>query len=120
MTRSNLPAPAIVSAGIGLGVAGSTVHAVWHDARTGSNEIYFNRSSDGGATWAVEGNLVTNGAFEQGTWPWFFFTDGRANHFPAQFRITRLPAEHEGRQGFRQTRERAIERGHDATPLSAK
>lgn len=34
-----------------IAVSGSSVYVVWQDGRSGSTDIYFNRSTDGGATW---------------------------------------------------------------------
>jgi hypothetical protein len=33
---------------------GSTLHLVWADNRTGSNKIYYKRSTDGGASWSSD------------------------------------------------------------------
>src|SRR5687768_2168392 len=34
--------------------ASGGVHAVWFDKRDGASEIYYRRSTDGGATWETE------------------------------------------------------------------
>lgn len=37
---------------------GSTVHVVWYDAFIGNYLIYYTRSTDGGATWGTDTNLI--------------------------------------------------------------
>lgn len=39
--------------------SGLNVHVFWHDTRSSANEIYYKRSTDGGATWG-EDTRVTN------------------------------------------------------------
>jgi hypothetical protein len=43
-----------------LAAAGTAVHVVWNDARDGNGEIYFKRSTDGGATWDSDTRLTNN------------------------------------------------------------
>jgi len=43
-----------------VAVSGSTVYVVWHDERTGNADIFFCRSSDGGATWGPNTDLVND------------------------------------------------------------
>jgi hypothetical protein len=38
----------------------SGVHVVWNDGRDGNSEIYYKRSSDGGATWGSDVRLTYN------------------------------------------------------------
>ena len=45
-----------------LSVSGSLVHVVWHDERDGNTEIYYNRSTDGGISWALDSRLTSNNA----------------------------------------------------------
>ncbi|MBI4832639.1 MAG: PxKF domain-containing protein [Candidatus Lindowbacteria bacterium] len=42
---ANSTGPQVSCDGVG------NIYAVWYDSRNGANDIYFNRSSDGGATW---------------------------------------------------------------------
>ncbi|MEO8512979.1 MAG: exo-alpha-sialidase [Ignavibacteria bacterium] len=46
-------------------VSGLFVHVVWYDLRDGNWEIYYKRSSDGGASWGPETRLTNNAAFSQ-------------------------------------------------------
>jgi hypothetical protein len=46
-----------------VSVSASEVHAVWTDNRDGNYEIYYRRSSDGGASWGTETRLTTNASF---------------------------------------------------------
>ncbi|HMQ78904.1 MAG TPA: exo-alpha-sialidase [Ignavibacteria bacterium] len=41
-----------------IAVAGSLVHTVWEDRRNDNSEIYYKRSTDGGATWGVDTRLT--------------------------------------------------------------
>jgi hypothetical protein len=44
-----------------VAVSGSTVHVVWNDSRDGSLwEVYYKRSTDGGATWETDTRLTKN------------------------------------------------------------
>jgi hypothetical protein len=45
-----------------VAVAGSAVHVVWNDSRDGNSEIYYKRSTDGGATWGSDTRLTNNGS----------------------------------------------------------
>jgi hypothetical protein len=38
----------------------NTVHVVWYDDSSGNNEIYYKRSTDGGANWATTKRLTWN------------------------------------------------------------
>lgn len=38
--------------------SGDNVHVVWHDLRTGSSEIYYKRSTDGGISWSGDIRLT--------------------------------------------------------------
>jgi hypothetical protein len=40
--------------------SGSNVHIVWQDERNGTPEIYYIRSTDGGATWEAQTRLTDN------------------------------------------------------------
>ncbi len=42
------------SAEVQIACSGNTVVIVWEDARNGENDIYFQRSLDGGATWLAQ------------------------------------------------------------------
>jgi hypothetical protein len=39
---------------------GSGIHVVWEEYRDGNGEIYYSRSTDGGATWAANTRLTNN------------------------------------------------------------
>jgi hypothetical protein len=39
---------------------GDTVHVVWYDNRDGNEEIYYNRSIDGGVTWGSDTRLTND------------------------------------------------------------
>jgi hypothetical protein len=41
-----------------IAVSGSIVHVAWHDNRDGNEEIYYKRSTDGGATWGADTRLT--------------------------------------------------------------
>lgn len=43
-----------------VAVSGSKVYVVWHDSTPGNNEIYFDKSTDGGATWPAAQRLTNN------------------------------------------------------------
>jgi len=47
--------------------SGSIVHVVWYDERDGNGweEIYYNRSTDGGASWGADTRLTNNFAWSQ-------------------------------------------------------
>jgi hypothetical protein len=45
-----------------IAVTGSQVHVVWWDTRDGNSEIYYKRSTDGGATWKPDTRLTNNSA----------------------------------------------------------
>jgi hypothetical protein len=45
-----------------IAVAGAAVHVVWNDDRDGNSEIYYKRSTDGGATWGSDTRLTSNAA----------------------------------------------------------
>jgi hypothetical protein len=47
------PAGAAHSEGIRVAVDGANVYCVWSDRRNGGADVYFNRSTDGGATWQL-------------------------------------------------------------------
>jgi hypothetical protein len=44
-------------------VSGSVVHVVWYDTRDGDHEIYYKRSTDGGANWGADTRLTNNPGF---------------------------------------------------------
>lgn len=46
-----------------VSVSASAVHVVWTDNREGNYEIYYMRSTDGGASWGPETRLTTNASF---------------------------------------------------------
>jgi hypothetical protein len=43
-----------------VAVSGSCVHVTWYDQRDGNNEIYYKRSTDGGASWGTDTRLTNN------------------------------------------------------------
>ncbi len=43
-----------------LAISGSMVHVVWDDNRDGNNEIYYNRSTDGGISWGTDTRLTND------------------------------------------------------------
>jgi hypothetical protein len=43
-----------------IAVWGNSVHIVWFDSRDGNDEIYYKRSTDGGATWGADIRLTDN------------------------------------------------------------
>ncbi len=43
-----------------VAVAGAAVQVVWNDSRDGNSEIYYKRSTDGGATWSSDTRLTNN------------------------------------------------------------
>ncbi len=46
-----------------IAVSGSTVHVVWHDARAGSREVFYKRSTTAGTSWEADRRLtVTPGS----------------------------------------------------------
>lgn len=45
-----------------IAVSGSVVHVVWYDNRDGNTEIYYKRSSDGGANWGADQRLTNDAA----------------------------------------------------------
>lgn len=45
-----------------VAVSGSRVHLVWFDERDGNTEIYYNRSTDRGATWGTDVRLTNDAA----------------------------------------------------------
>jgi len=48
------------SKGPSAAVSGNSVHVVWFDSRDGNDEIYYCRSTDGGATWGANIRLTDN------------------------------------------------------------
>ena len=44
-----------------IAISGSHVYVVWHDSRNGGLNIYFKRSTDGGATWSPDAQLTSAG-----------------------------------------------------------
>ena len=51
------------SSGSQIAASGSSVYVVWQDNRHGNNDIFFNRSTDGGSTWlAADVRLDTDPA----------------------------------------------------------
>ena len=49
-----------------VSVSGSDVHVIWDDGRDGNFEIYYKRSTDGGASWGADTRLTTNSAASYG------------------------------------------------------
>ncbi len=47
-----------------LAVSGDTLHAVWYDERTGNDEVYYKRSTDGGTTWGPDVQLTLDSAYQ--------------------------------------------------------
>jgi hypothetical protein len=43
-----------------VAVAGNVVHVVWYDTRDGNLEIYYKRSTDGGASWGGDTRLTND------------------------------------------------------------
>ena len=55
------PAGTSLSAEPSIATSGTTVHVVWEDWRDGETDVYYSRSTDGGATWlAAEVRLDTD------------------------------------------------------------
>lgn len=48
-----------------VSAAASFVHVVWQDNRDGNDEIYYKRSTDGGATWQADVRLTNNTLFQR-------------------------------------------------------
>ncbi len=48
-----------------ISVSDSVVHIVWRDQRDGNMEIYYKRSTDGGANWGSDTRLTDNSATSQ-------------------------------------------------------
>jgi len=46
-----------------VAVSGANIHVVWYDGRDGNFEIYYKRSTDGGASWGTDTRLTVNTAF---------------------------------------------------------
>ncbi len=44
-----------------IAVSGNNVHIAWHDSRSGFEEIYYKRSTDGGTTWGADTRLTFAG-----------------------------------------------------------
>lgn len=51
-----------------IAVNGDIVHVVWYDTRDGNNEIYYNRSNDGGITWGSDTRLTINTSSSMCPW----------------------------------------------------
>jgi len=49
-----------------IAVWGSNVYVVWQDKTSGNFEIYFRKSTDGGATWKATVNLSNNSEYSAG------------------------------------------------------
>src|SRR5512140_763659 len=49
-----------------VAASGNTVHTVWKDYRTGNDQIYYKRSTDGGVTWGADTRLTNNASS-----PWY-------------------------------------------------
>jgi len=56
---TNTPAPAYTPS---LSVSGTVVHVVWEDNRDGNKEVYYKRSTNGGASWGEDTRLTNNSA----------------------------------------------------------
>jgi hypothetical protein len=48
-----------------VAVSGSVVHVVWHDERDGNYEIYYKRSTDGGASWGPDLRITNDPAYSE-------------------------------------------------------
>ena len=48
-----------------VSVSGSIVHVVWNDYRDVNYEIYYKRSTDGGASWGADTRLTNNTAYSE-------------------------------------------------------
>jgi len=59
-TRMKLTNNAGSSGGADIAVSGSNVYVVWHDNTPGNYEIFFRKSTDGGATWQTAKRLSNN------------------------------------------------------------
>lgn len=46
-----------------VAASGDTVHVVWYDQRDGNREIYYKRSTDGGASWGSDTRLTNGPSF---------------------------------------------------------
>jgi hypothetical protein len=65
---SDFPVSSRINARVGKNIAanGSIVHAVWDDARNGTErEIYYKRSTDGGISWGADTRLTNDPASSQ-------------------------------------------------------
>jgi len=47
-----------------IAISGSLLHVVWYDHRTGSNDIFYKSSTDGGETWGADTQLTSGIADE--------------------------------------------------------
>jgi hypothetical protein len=60
---------------VSCAAVGSAVHLTWHDNRTGSDEIYYKRSTDVGASWGTDTRLTSNAGVS-----WFASVDAWGNY----------------------------------------
>jgi len=59
-TDTRLTNNAAVSDNPSVSASGQAVHIVWWDARDGNTEIYYKRSTNGGASWSADMRLTNN------------------------------------------------------------
>ena len=76
-----------------VAVSEGSVHVVWFDDRDGNQEIYYKRSTDGGATWGADARL-TNASFYSeypvvaAEWPFVHvaWSDNRDGNYEAYYK----------------------------------
>jgi hypothetical protein len=56
-SSQNLSGTTGVSDEPSIAVVGSNIHVVWQETITGNSEIFYKKSTDGGATWSSSQNL---------------------------------------------------------------
>jgi len=65
-TDTRLTTNSAVSRYPSISVLGQVVHIAWQDYRdAGNGEIYYKRSTDGGASFGADTRLTNNGAFSE-------------------------------------------------------
>jgi len=57
---TNITAAFATSFRTSVSVSGTFVHVVWHDLRDGNIEVYYKRSTDGGASWGGDTRLTNH------------------------------------------------------------
>jgi hypothetical protein len=72
-----------------IAVKGSFIHLSWNDNRTGTMQIYYRRSADGGVTWGAETQL-TNAASTEMCYTSMVSLDGTNVDIPYGYRINNI------------------------------